>query len=348
MRRGEQGRAGIVFAVVALILVLAVAAGGTLLYGRTQLDPPATSAGAPVTITVSSGESVDALIADLDYHGVIRSAFWFGWYARFQGLASKLVAGQFKLDSSMSASFIIQRLEGPPTVAVRTVLLTEGLNAAQMADRVAAAVPGITAAAYLQEVKTGAFTEPFLAGRPPGSSLEGFLFPDTYTVPANATAHDMVELQLADFAKKAEPLFGAMSPQQLYAALTVASIIEREAKFATDRPLVAAVIDNRLHIGMLLEVDSTVIYGLGLKSDVLTQAQLHQDTPYNSYIHAGLPPTPIANPGASSIQAAVTPASTNYLFFVSDGCGHNHYSVTIQQHDQQVAQYLGQPCASPT
>jgi UPF0755 protein len=197
-------------------------------------------------------------------------------------------------------------------------------------------------------VKTGTFTEPFLAGRPAGASLEGFLFPDTYTVPANASAHDVVELQLADFARKAEPLFGAMTPQQLYSALTVASITEREAEFASDRPLVAAVIDNRLRIGMLLEVDSTVLYGLGLKSDVLTQAQLHQDTPFNTYVHTGLPPTPIANPGASSIRAAVTPASTNYLFFVSDGCGHNHYSVTVEQHNQQVAQYLGQPCASPT
>jgi UPF0755 protein len=348
VRRAERGRAGIIFAVVAVVLVLAVASGGTLLYGRTQLDAPATSAGAPVTITVTDGESVDALIADLAYHGVIRSTFWFGWYARFQGLASKLVAGQFKLDNSMSASYIIQRLEGTPTVAVHTVLLTEGLTAAQMADRVAAAMPGITAAAYLQQVKTGTFTEPFLAGRPAGASLEGFLFPDTYTVPANASAHDVVELQLADFARKAEPLFGAMTPQQLYSALTVASITEREAEFASDRPLVAAVIDNRLRIGMLLEVDSTVLYGLGLKSDVLTQAQLHQDTPFNTYVHTGLPPTPIANPGASSIRAAVTPASTNYLFFVSDGCGHNHYSVTVEQHNQQVAQYLGQPCASPT
>jgi UPF0755 protein len=215
-----------------------------------------------------------------------------------------------------------------------------------MAKRIAAAGVGITAAQYLAEVQTGSFNEPFLAGRPAGATLEGFLFPDTYDIPANATAHDVVQMQLADFATKAMPQFAGLSAQQLYATLTVASITEREAQFEADRAPVAGVVDNRLAAGMRLQLDSTVIYGLGVSGGTLTAQQLATDTPFNTYIHAGLPPTPISNPGVSSITAAVHPTSSSYLFFLSDCSGHNHYSVTEQEHEQQIAQYLSKPCGT--
>lgn len=344
MRRRQQARTSVVFAVVATLILLAVVVGGTLLYGRSQLDPPASSAGADVTISVRTGEPLDTLVNDLANHSLIRSAFWFGWYAKLQGLGSKLVAGNFVLNDAMSASYIVQRLEGPPQVGTRHLLLTEGLTAGQMAARVGTAGLGVTADQYLKEVRTGAFSEPFLAGRPAGASLEGFLFPDTYDIPQNATAHDIVQMQLADFANKTMPLLAGLSPQQLYATLTVASIAEREAKFDVDRPLVAGVVDNRLANGMLLQLDSTVTFGLGLSGGGLTAQQLATDTPYNTYIHAGLPPTPISNPGVSSISAAVHPAKTPDLFFLSDCSGHNHYSVTEQEHEQQIQQYLSKPC----
>jgi UPF0755 protein len=333
-----------VFAIVATLVVLAVVVGGALLYGRTQLDPPASSAKAPVTITVHNGESVDALVNDLAGHGLIRSAFWFGWYAHLQGLASKLVAGHFVLDDTMSASYIVQRLESPPQIGTRRVLLSEGLTAGQMAAKIAASGLNITAAQYLAEVRGGSFSEPFLAGRPSGASLEGFLFPDTYDIPENASAHDVVQMQLADFANKAMPVLAGVGSQQLYATVTVASITEREAKFESDRALVAGVVDNRLAAGERLQLDSTVIYGLGLSGGTLTAQQLATDTPYNTYLHSGLPPTPISNPGVASITAAVHPATTPDFFFISDCSGHNHYSVTEQQHEQQIAQYLSKPC----
>jgi UPF0755 protein len=344
VRRNQHGRTGVVFAIIGILVLLAVLAGGTLLYARGQLDPPATTAAAPVTITVHAGEQLDPVVKDLADHGLIRSSFWFGWFARLQGLGSRLVAGDFVLDDAMSASYIVQRLEGTPVVATRHLLLTEGLTAGQMAAKVGGADLGISADQYLAEVRSGTFNEPFLAGRPAGASLEGFLFPDTYDVPQNATAHDIVQMQLADFANKAMPLLTGLSPQQLYATLTVASIAEREAKFDADRPLVAGVVDNRLSNGQLLQLDSTVTYGLGLSGGGLTAKQLQTDTPYNTYIHTGLPPTPISNPGVSSITAAVHPANTPYLFFLSDCSGHNHYSVTEQEHEQQINQYLSKPC----
>ncbi|HEX4580388.1 MAG TPA: endolytic transglycosylase MltG [Candidatus Dormibacteraeota bacterium] len=344
MRRRQHGRSGVVFAVVAIIVVLVLAGGGSLLYGRSQLEPPASSADADVTVSVRTGEPVDTLVSDLANHGLIRSAFWFGWYAKLEGLGSKLVAGNFVLNDAMSASYIVQRLEGPPQVAVHQLLLTEGLTAKQMAAKVASAGLGITAAQYLTEVQSGSFNEPFLAGRPSGASLEGFLFPDTYTVPDHATAHDIVQMQLADFANKAMPQLSGLSPQQVYNTVIVASMIEREARFDVDRPLVASVVANRLADGMRLQIDSTVLYGLGLTSGSLTPDQLATDTPYNTYLHAGLPPTPIANPGAGSIAGAAHPATTQYLYYLSDCTGHNHYSVTDQVHEQQIQQYLSKPC----
>ena len=345
-RRAERGRAGVIFAIVALLVILVIGAGGMFLFGRTQLDPPSTPATKTATVTVAPGESVDALVSDLAARGLIRSSFWFGWYAKLQGLSSKLVSGDFVIDDSMSASYIIQRLESAPVVKTHQLLLAEGLNAAQMAKKVEAAGLGVSADQYIAEVQKGVFTEPFLAGRPAGASLEGFLFPDTYTIPDGATAHDIVQMQLADFAKKAAPVLAGLTPAQLYSDLTVASLVEREAQFDADRPLVASVVFNRIADGDLLQVDSSVLYGLGLTSGGLSSAQLHEDTPYNTYVHTGLPPTPIANPGVSSVTAAVHPASTTYLYYLSDCSGHNHYSNTLKEHEQQIAQFLAKPCGT--
>lgn len=342
--RAQRGPVGIAFAVVGVLVLMVVAAGGTLLYGRGQLEPVSGTPGPSVRITVTRGESADVLVADLAAHHLIRSDFWFGWYAHLQGLAGKLVPGHFLLDDGMSSGYIIQVLEGPPLVTTHRVVLTEGMVATQMADKVAASGLGISADQYLAEVEHGRFTEPFLSGRPTGASLEGFLFPDTYDIAIPATAHEVVQLQLDTFARKALPRFGSVTPQQLYATLTTASLVEREARFDDDRPLVASVIENRLANSMLLQIDASVLYGLGVVDRPMNDADKAVDTPYNTYRHPGLPPTPIANPGAQSINASAHPASTDYLFYVSDGCGHNHYSHTEQQHEQQVAMYVGKPC----
>jgi UPF0755 protein len=302
-----------------------------------------------VTVEVQQGETVDQLAADLQSRGLIRSSFWFGWFARFKDLAGNLRAGRFKLDDGMGASAIIQRLEGAPDVTLVKVTFIEGMTAQQMADRVGKSSLGITADQYMAEVKSGTFNEPFLSSRPAGASLEGFLFPDTYEVPQGTTAHQLVQMQLDDFGHRTSGLFTSL-PQgmSVYQVVTLASIVEREAQFDDDRPKVASAIDNRLAQNMALQSDATVEYGLGLVGREPTADELHQDTPYNTYLHTGLTPTPISNPGLASLNAAVHPASTQFLFWVADGCGHNHYAVTAQQHDQQVAQYLNSPCPSPS
>ena len=347
-RRRGRGLA-CAFALLASLAVLAVAGGGVVLYARSQLDPPSSTHSSVVAVQVRSGETLDQLADDLQAKGLIRSAFWFKWFARFKGLADQLRAGSFKLDTGMGASAMVSRLEGAPDVAVVRIVLAEGLTAKQMAAHVGASGVGVTADQYMAEVQRGSFNEPFLSGRPPGASLEGFLFPDTYDFPRGTTAHQIVQAQLDDFAKRAGALLGApphgMSAYQL---VVVASIVEREAQFDDDRPKVASAIDNRLAAQMPLQSDATVEYGLGITGREPTADELKVDTPYNTYLHGGLTPTPISNPGLASLQAAASPARTNYLFWVADGCGHNHYATTLAQHEQQNQQYLNSPCASST
>jgi UPF0755 protein len=348
--RRRHGRGLVVaFTAVAVLAVVGVIGGGLVLYGRTQLEAPAAAHGTAVTIDVASGETVDQLASDLQSRGLVRSSFWFGWFAKFKGLGGNLHAGQFKLDSGMGASAIVSRLAAAPDVTTHKLVLAEGLNARQMAQRVEQASLGITAQQYLTEVTTGTFDYPFLQGRPSGGSLEGFLFPDTYSVPDGTTAHALVKMQLDDFASRAAPLLQA-PPHGLsaYQVVVMASIVEREAQFADDRPQVAGVLYNRLDQTMRLQVDASVLYGLHVVGRAPTADELKQDTPYNTYLHGGLPPTPIANPGTASLQAAAHPTTTQFLFYVSDACGHNHYSTTIQQHDQQAAKYLNSPCPSPS
>jgi UPF0755 protein len=348
--RRRRGRGLVVaFALLAVVAVLAVAGGGVVLYGRSQLEAPSSAHGTAVSVQVQQGETVDHLANDLQSRGLIRSSFWFGWFAKFKNLAGSLRAGEFKLDSGMGASAIIQRLEAAPDVTVTKVTFIEGMTAQQMADRVAKAGIGITADQYMNEVKSGTFTEPFLASRPAGASLEGFLFPDTYEVPQGTNAHQLVQMQLDDFAHRTAGVLGAPpNGLNLYQVVTLASIVDREAQFDDDRPKVASAIYNRLGDGMALQSDATVEYGLNIVGREPTADELHQDTPYNTYLHTGLTPTPIANPGLASLQAAAHPATTQFLFWVADGCGHNHYATTAKQHDQQVAQYLDSPCPSPS
>ena len=347
-RRRRGGRAiAIVFLLVAVFLVVAVA--GVALYGRAQLEAPASDHNTTKVLTVHQDESVDDVINELAQDGLIKSKWWFSWFARFKGLGN-IPAGDYKLDTGMGASAIIARLQALPEISRTRVILTEGMTAEQMAARVAKANIGITADQYMNEVQHGAFSEPFLDGRPSGASLEGFLFPDTYEVAQGTSAHALVQIQLDDYATKAAPLTASASGTGLsaYQTLVLASIVEREAQTADDRPKVAGVLINRLKSGMMLQVDATVAYGLNKVGTEPSAAELKQDTPYNTYLHTGLPPTPISNPGVASIQAAVSPASVPYIYYVSDGCGVNHYATTEAQFEQIKNQYVGQPCASST
>ncbi len=232
--------------------------------------------------------------------------------------------------------------------AVVRVVIPEGETRLQIA-RIAAA-DGLTGS-YRAASKSSPLLNPAHYGAPAGTpDLEGFLFPATYEMNPGAPVTQLVEEQLVAF-KRA---FGAnmiLRAQHLhttpYRLLIVASMIEREAKTARDRPLIAAVMYNRLNKGIPLGIDATIYYALALRSGAaaytreLTEAQLHIGSPYNTRVHAGLPPTPISNPGAASIEAAAHPAHVPYLYYVlaADGCGEHVFSTTYAQFERNAAAY---------
>jgi UPF0755 protein len=342
-RKNQAGKVGLWLAVVGVVTVLAASGGGLFLYSKNQLAPVTTFHPSPITVNVTAGETVDQLSQQLAAAHLIKSSFWFAWDARLEGL--KLHPGQFLVDSGMGASAIIAKFAGAADIPTTSLTLVPGWTADQMATQVAKTISGIAKAQYVQEVNSGQFSESFLTMKPSSASLEGFLFADTYTTPLNWTAHQIVDRQLQTFAAKAQSHLQTKTALTPYGVLVLASMVEREAKFQEDRALVAGVLMNRLSIGMALETDSTVLYGLGITGQSPTPDQLKIDTQYNSYLHTGLPPTPIDSPSVASIDAAASPATTGYMYFVSDDCGHMHFSTTFAQHTQAIAQYIGKICS---
>jgi cell division protein YceG involved in septum cleavage len=244
------------------------------------------------------------------------------------------------------AAFVLLRAKPKPKplapVAIVTVTIPEGETAAQIAQ--IAAAKGLTGS-YPKASRHSPLLDPAHYGAPADTpSLEGFLFPATYEMYARAPVSRLVAAQLVAF----EENFGAAQARRAralhvtpYQLLIVASMVEREALLESDRRKVAAVIYNRLRLGMPLGIDSTIRYALHDFSKPLTEAQLRIDSPYNTRTHRGLPPTPISNPGAAAIAAAAHPAHVPYLYYVNgaDGCGELVFSTGYAEFERNAAAY---------
>lgn len=213
-----------------------------------------------------------------------------------------------------------------PAPEVYTVTLPEGLTNAEVAKKVEAATGGkISEKEFDAATRAGGFDYDFLEGS--GGNLEGFLFPKTYEVTAEAGARSLVDRLLKQFGLETEQIEWNRA-QSLgvtpYQAVIIASMIEEEARVPEDRPLIASVIYNRLKQKMRLGICSTVLYALGEHKEILTNKDLEVDSPYNTYKVAGLPPGPICNPGFESLRAALYPAQTDYIYFILTGADGRH------------------------
>jgi UPF0755 protein len=230
----------------------------------------------------------------------------------------------------------------PPPPKIVRITIPEGETRGQIAKL--AASEGLTGS-YLAAARRSPLLDPAHYGAPAGTpNLEGFLFPATYELYASSPAQHLVALQLQAF----EENFGRAEIRRAhelhitpYQLLTVASMVEREALLERDRPKVAAVIYNRLRLGMALGIDATIRYALGDFSAPLTEAQLQTDSPYNTRTHVGLPPTPISNPGVAAIEAAAHPAHVPYLYYVNgaDGCGDLVFTTSNAEFERNAAAY---------
>jgi UPF0755 protein len=276
-----------------------------------------------VTITIPMGSSTSQIAAILENNGIIGNINNFKLVSKITGNDGKYKAGIYAVSPSMNMIEIMEKLESGISVG-KMVTIPEGYTIDQVAD-VLEKSGFIGGTSFYYELETGDFQQKFVEFLPKGQNrLEGFLFPETYDIPENATAHDIINIMLNQFDKLYTDEYYARASEQGYSIndiITIASMIEREAAVNEDRPKVASVIYNRLKLNMPLQFCSTVQYILGDQKARLSDEDTQIDSEYNTYINYGLPPGPICSPGIESIKAALYPATTEYLYFVVDPNG---------------------------
>ena len=313
---------------------------------QAELSTPAGDDPKAIVFTIEPGESVTQIASRLQSEGLVRDAQLFRLYLRYSKLDSGVEAGQFTLKKTMTIPQIAQALQSGKRGDELTLTIPEGRRIEEVAALVAQQTP-ISATTFLsltRDARPWAAQYPFLAELPPGASLEGYLFPDTYRLPKDVTAADAVARMLANFDRRVTPAMRdklAAQKRTLFQAVTLASIVERESAVAQERPVIASVYSNRLKTGMALDADPTVQYAMAsAKKQAPWWPQLTQEdyrsvkSPYNTYLNPDLPPGPIASPGLSSIQAAIEPAQTNFYFFRAS-CnrdGTHLFSKTLEEH----------------
>jgi UPF0755 protein len=306
---------------VALSLVLLLAASTCAAYVVDAARGRAV--GEQVSVVIPPGASAAAIARRLERAGVIRSAWLFSLYARLRGRAGALKPGEYALRRGMSYAAALAALERGPRREFVRVTIPEG-ETLQETARILERAAGIPAAAFVAEATSGRYRSAIL---PPGvATLEGLLFPKTYDLEPGTTAAEAVTLLLRQFEKETASLDWSRAARlgvTPYEAVIVASLVEREARVAADRPKIARVIYNRLARGMRLQIDATVQYAIFLRTGAYKNPLLESDyrtpSPYNTYLIDGLPPTPIASPGLASLRAALEPAEGSWLYYVLVG-----------------------------
>ncbi|MBD5632925.1 MAG: endolytic transglycosylase MltG, partial [Candidatus Eremiobacteraeota bacterium] len=268
----------------------------------------------------------------------VSSAFAFDLLARFEGRRSSMKAGEVRFGAHRPMTAILQQVVAGGRQVAIWVTIPEGITAKEIAATLASASLG--RAASLDEAF---FSKSLRFGRARTPNLEGYLFPETYLIPRTAKPDEIAKLMTDEFERELPPhaetlarRLGLSVPQ----VVTLASLVEREAKADDERALMAGVYYNRLRLGMPLQVDATIEYTFAHHKDAIALADLASDSPYNTYRHTGLPPTPIASPGRASLLAAFYPRPSAYLYYVSMGNGHSAFARTLAEHNSNVARYL--------
>jgi UPF0755 protein len=291
-----------------------------------------------VRVTIPPGASFRAVTDSAAAHGLITSKIWFRWLARLRGADRGIKAGIYDLPQGASAWALLDILRAGRVAEVRFTA-PEGLTLQELAqlaeDRLGIPADSIEASAR----------NPTLLARiqATGPTLEGYLLPETYTLPLPVSAGDLVEAMVAEFQRQWNPAWNARLDSlgmSRTALLTLASIVEGEARHDEERPMIAGVYANRLRLGMLLQADPTVQYAIqlatGERKTRLWFKDLEIDSPFNTYLHPGLPPGPVNSPGIRSIEAALYPASVPYLYFVAGENGYHRFSRTLAEHNRNV------------
>jgi UPF0755 protein len=295
--------------------------------------------GQEIRVRVPRGATLGDIATLLEQNGVISSAGFFELRARIEGRTGDLKPGPYSLRQDMSYDAVLDRLERgvPPNVVIVTV--PEGRSRREIAPLVRRLEGN-----YIRATRRSPVLDPRDYRAPRGRSLEGFLFPATYELKKGQPVTRLVERQLEAFKQNFEKVdlrYARSKNLTPYDVLIIASMVEREAQVARERPLVASVIYNRLSQGIPLGIDATIRFALNQWTEPLKQSELATRSPYNTRETAGLPPGPIGNPGLASIRAAARPARTDYLFYVvkPGTCGEHSFSSTNAEFEEDVARY---------
>jgi UPF0755 protein len=288
-------------------------------------------------VTVPDGASASQVADLLSENDVVSNGTLFEWRLKLAGKTGEILPGRYVLAHDMSYAKAIDRLTSAGGKI--NVTIPEGEDRTQ----IAATVKDLGLSGdYLAASKSFKGFDPNRYGAQNPKSLEGFLFPATYELDPGASVDQLVSQQLQAFRQNIAGVnlsYAESKNLTVYDVLTIASMIDKEVMVPSERPLVAAVIYNRLHRGMPLGIDATTRFEFHNYTGEITQSQLQSPSPYNTRTHAGLPPTPIGNPGLAAIQAAAHPAKVNYLFYVvnGDGSGHHCFTASEQEFNQLVA-----------
>lgn len=283
----------------------------------------------PNLFSIDHGEDVRKIADRLENQGLIRSPLAFFLMARITGMGNKIQAGDFRLNPSMNLSQTLNTLMHGTTDVWLTI--PEGWRNEEIALKLAKDF-NIPENEFLKYAK------------------EGYMFPDTYLIPKDTSGEKIAAIMIDNFNKKIDEsrlLKAKQKGLNKEELIKISSLVERESKFDTDRPLVASVILNRLNLNMSLDIDATVQYVLGYQPNEkswwkkdLTSEDVQIDSPYNTYKNAGLPPSPICNPGLAVIDATLNAPDGNYIYYLSDKNGHNHYATNMEEHNNNIVKYL--------
>lgn len=319
-----------------------------LQYRSEAISTPLSDDPTPAPFTVEIGETAVSIASRLEAQGFINDPDLFRRFLSYNGLDASLEAGDYELRRNMNMREIAESLQKANFEEV-SITIPEGLRAEEIAELLGENQI-MNSEVFLEFVRRGSGIEhPLLADKPASAAYEGYLFPDTYRLPVNAGPEDLITRMLDNMASKIPSNAVALAGGQGYSffeILTVASIVEREAVLPVERPTIASVYLNRLAQGMYLQADPTVQYAMGYqletgqwwKTPVTLEEYSEVNSPYNTYLNPGLPPGPIANPGAASINATLQPEQTNYLFFMGcGGEGAHLFAADFTTHEANVA-----------
>lgn len=313
--------------VLGVLLVIAVLVAVYVIYSTATGARSGQAEGGPIKVEVVKGDTLSDVATKLEEAGVIKSAFVFKLQARYEGYGTEIRTGRYTFEPGQDSDLIFRKLAAGKAAPTIAVTIPEGLTLRETARTVAAGSP-VSASKFEEAARRTDYGYAFLE-HPGIETTEGYLFPARYDFEAGVTARQVVDRLLGQYLLETEglDLGGAKDRLDLseHQLVTVASLIEKEAATPREKPLVASVIYNRLDRNMPLQIDATIQYALERPKANLSLSDLRVDSPYNTYDHKGLPPGPICSPGRESLEAALNPERTTYLYYVLEGDGQKHF-----------------------